>query len=39
MAALDSRLKMAERWAQLFEKYSKSPESKKPQNEPNSPVA
>jgi AcrR family transcriptional regulator len=39
MAALDSRLKMAERWAQLFEKYSKSRESKKPQNEPNSPVA
>jgi len=39
MAALDSRLKMAERWAQLFEKYSKSPESTKPQNEPNSPAA
>jgi AcrR family transcriptional regulator len=39
MAALDSRLKMAERWAQLFEKYSKSPESKKPQNEANSPAS
>jgi AcrR family transcriptional regulator len=39
MAALDSRLKMAERWAQLFEKYVKSPESRKPQNEANSPAA
>lgn len=39
MAALDSRLKMAERWAQLFEKYVKSPESRKPQSEANSPVA
>jgi AcrR family transcriptional regulator len=39
MAALDSRLKMAERWAQLFEKYSKSPESKKPQDEANSPAS
>ena len=28
MAALDSRLKMAERWAQLFEKYVKSPEKR-----------
>jgi AcrR family transcriptional regulator len=39
MAALDSRLKMAERWAQLFEKYVKSPQSQKPQDEANSPAA
>ncbi|MPZ29740.1 MAG: TetR family transcriptional regulator [Rhodospirillales bacterium] len=39
MAALDSRLKMAERWAQLFEKYVKSPQKQKPQNEVNSPAA
>jgi AcrR family transcriptional regulator len=43
MAALDSRLKMAERWAQLFEKYVKSPEKPKPkpkpENEANSPAA
>jgi AcrR family transcriptional regulator len=39
MAALDSRLKMAERWAQLFDKYVKSPESPKPPNEANSPAA
>lgn len=39
MAALDSRLKMAERWAQLFEKYAKYPESRKPQNDANSPAA
>jgi AcrR family transcriptional regulator len=39
MAALDNRLKMAERWAQLFDKYVKYPESKKPQNEANSPGA
>jgi AcrR family transcriptional regulator len=39
MAALDSRLKMAERWAQLFEKYVKSPEKQKPLNEANSPAA
>jgi AcrR family transcriptional regulator len=39
MAALDSRLKMAERWAQLFERYVKSPRSRKPQNEANSPAA
>jgi AcrR family transcriptional regulator len=39
MAALDSRLKMAERWAQLFEKYVKYPEKQKPQNEANSPAA
>ena len=30
MAALDSRLKMAERWAQLFDKYTKSPKSPGP---------
>lgn len=39
MAALDSRLKVAERWAQLFEKYVKMPEKPKPQNEANSPAA
>lgn len=39
MAALDSRLKMAERWAQLFEKYVKSPKSRKAENEVNSPAA
>lgn len=39
MAALDSRLKIAERWTQLLEKYVKSPESRKPQNEANSPAA
>jgi AcrR family transcriptional regulator len=39
MAALDSRLKTAERWAQLFEKYVKSPDRRKPQNEANSPAA
>jgi AcrR family transcriptional regulator len=38
MAALDSRLKMAERWAQLFDKYVKSPEKAKPENEANSPA-
>jgi len=39
MAALDSRLKTAERWAQLFDKYVKYPETKKQQNEANSPAA
>ena len=39
MAALDSRLKTAERWAQLFEKYVKYPETKKPQSAANSPAA
>lgn len=39
MAALDSRLKMAERWAQLFDKYVKTSEKPKPQNEANSPAA
>ena len=38
MAALDSRLKIAERWAQLFDKYVKSPEKAKPENEANSPA-
>ncbi len=39
MAALDSRLKTAERWAQLFERYVKSPEARKPRDEANSPAA
>lgn len=39
MAALDSRLKMAERWAQLFEKFVKAPEKPKPRDETNSPAA
>lgn len=39
MAALDSRLKAAERWAQLFERYTRSPEGKKSDNEMNSPAA
>ena len=39
MSALDSRLKTAERWAQLFERYVKYPETRKPQNEANSPAA
>jgi AcrR family transcriptional regulator len=39
MAALDSRLKTAEKWAQLFDKYVKSPETPKSQNEANSPAA
>ncbi|MBI2735696.1 MAG: TetR/AcrR family transcriptional regulator [Rhodospirillales bacterium] len=38
MAALDSRLKTAERWAQLFERYVKSPEARKPGDEANSPA-
>ena len=38
MAALDSRLKTAERWAQLFDKYVKSPADRKPGNEANSPA-
>ena len=37
MAALDSRLKMAERWSQLFEKYTKNRDSHGPAPEPNSP--
>lgn len=39
MAALDSRLKMAERWSQLFEKYVKSADKKEPAPDANSPVA
>jgi AcrR family transcriptional regulator len=39
MAALDSRLKMAERWSQLFDKYTKSGESPKPDRDANSPAA
>ena len=31
MAALDSRLKRIERWVQLFDKYTKRPEAKKPE--------
>jgi AcrR family transcriptional regulator len=38
MAALDSRLKTAERWAQLFDKYVKSPHATKPPDEANSPA-
>jgi len=39
MAALDSRLKMAEKWAQLFDKYVKKAESSQPAEEANSPAA
>jgi AcrR family transcriptional regulator len=39
MAALDSRLKMAEKWSQLFEKYTKSPDPKEPEPSTNSPAA
>jgi len=39
MAALDSRLKMAERWTQLFDKYVKSDEKSRPAPEPNPPAA
>ena len=38
MAALDSRLKMAERWAQFFDKYTKSPKSRDPAPSENSPA-
>ena len=38
MAALDSRLKMAERWSQLFEKYVKSSGKKEPAPDVNSPA-
>ncbi len=37
MAALDSRLKMAERWAQLFDKYVKSGERPRPAPDANPP--
>jgi AcrR family transcriptional regulator len=38
MAALDSRLKMAERWAQFFDKYTKSSNSRDPAPSENSPA-
>lgn len=38
MAALDNRLKMAERWAQFFDKYMKSPKSGEPTPSENSPA-
>ena len=38
MAALDSRLKMAERWTQLFDKYVKSGERSRPASELNPPA-
>jgi len=38
MAALDSRLKMAERWAQFLDKYTKSPKSREPAPSENSPA-
>jgi AcrR family transcriptional regulator len=38
MAALDSRLKMAERWAQFFDKYTKSPKSREPAPGEDSPA-
>jgi AcrR family transcriptional regulator len=38
MAALDSRLKMAERWAQFFDKYTKSLKSPEPAPSENSPA-
>jgi len=38
MAALDSRLKMAERWAQFFDKYTKSTKSADPAPGENSPA-
>jgi hypothetical protein len=39
MAALDSRLKMAERWAQFFDKYTKSPKLADPPPSENSPAS
>ncbi|CAN5686618.1 TetR family transcriptional regulator [soil metagenome] len=39
MAALDSRLKTAERWMQVFDKYGKSRTMGTPVEEPNSPAA
>lgn len=38
MAALDNRLKTAERWSQLFEKYTKSPSSRAAQEPPVPPA-
>ena len=39
MAALDGRLKTAERWSQLFDKYVKKPRSPRTDDEDNSPAA
>jgi AcrR family transcriptional regulator len=39
MAALDSRLKMAERWSQLFDKYAKSGGRRSEEPEADSPAA
>ncbi len=39
MAALDNRLKTAERWSQLFDKYVKSPRAGSPPGTPVSPEA
>lgn len=39
MAALDGRLKTAERWSQLFDKYVKMPDPKRPPPGPESPAA
>jgi hypothetical protein len=39
MASLDSRLKMAEKWTQLFDKYVKYSELKTPPEAPVSPAA
>lgn len=39
MAALDNRLKTAERWSQLFDKYVKSPRAGAPSGPPVSPDA
>lgn len=39
MAALDNRLKTAERWSQLFDKYVKSPGTRSPSGPPVSPEA
>jgi len=39
MAALDSRLKMAERWSQFFEKYMKSSNSEESPRATNSPAS
>ena len=39
MAALDGRLKSAEKWVQLFDKYGKSRTAREPVDEVNSPAA
>lgn len=39
MAALDGRLKTAEKWSQLFDKYVKMPDPKRPPAGPDSPAA